>query len=124
MLYHSHTIRKHLPIALNLCRKRKVPIKGRSSAWAHLVHADNVAGRWCLALLDATDFVRGQRQRGPADGSHFAVEVQCVSRRVAGVFRFELGQGCPPDAGVEHRWIRLGGVYHIVRNEGEFGCGM
>lgn len=88
---------------------------------SHLINADDVAGGWRLALLDATDFVRGQRQRRPTDGSHFAVQVQGVGRRVAGVLRFELGQGSPPDTGVEHRGIRLGGVYHIVRDEGEFG---
>lgn len=45
-----------------------------------------------------------------------------MGHRVAGGFRLELGQGCPSDPGVEHGRIGLGGVYHIVRNEGEFGC--
>lgn len=103
---------------MKTCRRLSLPVCTR---WTYLIHADDVAGRWSLALLDATDFIGGQRQRGPTDGSHFAVQVQGVGRRVAGVFRFKLGQGGPSDAGVEHRRVRLGGVYHIVRNEGEFG---
>lgn len=40
---------------------------------------------------------------------------------VAGVFGLELGQGGAAHPAVEQGRISLGGVYHIVRDEGELG---
>lgn len=51
---------------------------------AHLENTNNIAGGRCLRLLEAPGLVRGQDQRGPANGSHLAVQVQGVGGSVSG----------------------------------------